>query len=224
MPDVLTIGEALIDFISTQAGVTLQAAPTFAKAAGGAPAKVAIGLSRLGVSSGFIGRVGEDPFGRFLADTLASEGVDVSQIGFERKARTGLAFLSLIAEDERELVFYRHPSADMLLSPGHINPGYIKQARAIVYGSVGLRGEPSRSGVFKALAVAQGAGVLRVYDVNLCPSLWGSESEARYGLRLGLDRADIAKLSLDELWSSSAARETRQRGRRSSGLRKMECA
>jgi fructokinase len=199
MPDVVTIGEALIDFVSTQTGVTLRQAPTFEKAAGGAPAQVAIGLARLGVSSGFIGRVGDDPFGHFLADTLAAEGVDVSQLGFERRARTGLAFVSHTADGERDLVFFRHPSADVFLSPGHINPSYVKTARIIVYGSVGLIAEPCRSAVLKTLAIARDAGVLRVYDANLQLSLWGSAMEARYGLRLGLERADAIKLSLAEL-------------------------
>jgi fructokinase len=207
MPDVITIGEALIDFVSTESGVTLREAPAFTKAAGGAPANVAAGLARLGVSSGFIGRVGDDPLGHFLADTLAAEGVDVSQIGFERRARTGLAFVSLTAEGERDFVFFRHPSADMFLSPGHINPSYVKKAQAIVYGSIGLITEPCRSGVLKALAIARDAGVLRVYDANLRLSLWGSESEARYGLRLGLDRADVLKLSLDELEFLSGTRD-----------------
>jgi len=80
MPDILTIGEALIDFVSTEAKVTLRGAQAFKKMAGGAPVKVAVGLSRLGVSSGFTGRVGDDPFGHFLADTLATAGVDVSQL------------------------------------------------------------------------------------------------------------------------------------------------
>ncbi len=207
MPDVLTIGEALIDFVSTKADVTLREAPGFEKAAGGAPANVAVGLARLGVSSGFIGRVGDDPFGHFLADTLSTEGVDVSQLGFEHRARTGLAFVSLTAEGERDFVFFRHPSADMFLSPGHINPSYVNKARAIVYGSIGLIAEPCRSAVLKALAIAHAAGALRVYDANLRLSLWGSESEARYGLRLGLDRADVVKLSQDELEFLSGTRD-----------------
>jgi fructokinase len=207
MPNVLTIGEALIDFVSTKAEVTLREAPGFEKAAGGAPANVAVGLARLGVSSGFIGRVGDDPFGHFLADTLATEGVDVSQLGFERRARTGLAFVSLTAEGERDFVFFRHPSADMFLSPGHINPSYVNKARAIVYGSIGLIAEPCRSAVLKALAITHAAGALRIYDANLRLSLWGSESEARYGLRLGLDRADVVKLSQDELEFLSGTRD-----------------
>jgi fructokinase len=207
MSDILTIGEAVIELISTDTGVTLREAPVFEKTVGGTPINVAVGLARLGAFSGYIGRVGDDPFGHFLADTLAAEGVDLSQLGFERKARTGLAFTSLSSEGERNLLFFRHPSADMRLSPGHVNPGYIKNARALVYTSIGLMAEPCRSGVLNALAIADGADVLRVYDVNLHLSSWGSVSEARYGLGLGLDRADVVKLSLDELEFLSDTRD-----------------
>ena len=207
MPDVVTVGEALVEFMSMEPGVALRQAPAFEKAVGAVPAKVAVGLARLEVSSGLIGRVGEDPFGHFVADILAAEGVDVSQLGFERSAQTGLAFVSHIAEGQSEFVFFRHSSADTLLSPGHINPTYVKTARAVVYDSIGLTVEPCRSGVLKALAIARDAGALRVYDANLHPSLWESEGEARYALRLGLDRADIVKLNLDEMEFLSGTRE-----------------
>jgi len=207
MPDVLSVGEALVEFVSTEAGATLREAHAFEKGIGGSAARLAIGLARLGVSSGFVGRVGDDPFGHFLGDGLAAEGVDVSQLGFERRARTGLAFSSLSAHRGRDLVFFRHPSADMLLSPGHINPAYIKAARAITYNSSGLTGEPSRSAVFKALAIAQGAGLLRVYRVDAHLSLWESESEARYGLGLGLERAGVVVLNQDELEFLSGVRD-----------------
>ena len=82
MINVVTLGELLIDFVSTQAGVSLIQAPAFQKAPGGAPANVAVGLARLGVSSGFIGKVGDDDFGRFLAHTLAQNGVDTSALHF----------------------------------------------------------------------------------------------------------------------------------------------
>jgi fructokinase len=116
MPDVVTVGEALVEFMSMEPGVALRQAPAFEKAVGAVPAKVAVGLARLEVSSGLIGRVGEDPFGHFVADILAAEDVDVSQLGFERSARTGLAFVSHIAEGQSEFVFFRHSSAEILFS------------------------------------------------------------------------------------------------------------
>ncbi|MCW5699364.1 MAG: fructokinase, partial [Rhodospirillales bacterium] len=66
MPDVVCLGELLIDFVPTVTGTSLVDAPAFKKAPGGAPANVAVGLSRLGAKSAFLGKVGDDAFGRFL--------------------------------------------------------------------------------------------------------------------------------------------------------------
>jgi fructokinase len=70
MADVVTFGEMLIDFVPAVAGKNLIDTPAFKKAPGGAPANVAVGLARLGVSSAFLGKVGEDAFGRFLQKIL----------------------------------------------------------------------------------------------------------------------------------------------------------
>lgn len=67
MPDVIALGELLIDFVPTVSGVTLIEAPAFKKTLGGAPANVVVGLARLGISSGFVGKVGNDAFGHFLS-------------------------------------------------------------------------------------------------------------------------------------------------------------
>ncbi len=120
MPDVVTLGELLIDFVPTVSGVTLIEAPAFKKAPGGAPANVAAGLAKLGVSCAFLGKVGEDAFGQFLKGTLEDVGVDTSGLIFSKEARTALAFVSLRADGEREFMFYRHPSADMLYTPQEV--------------------------------------------------------------------------------------------------------
>ncbi len=60
-PTAIAHGELLIDFVPTVSGVTLIGAPAFINAPGGAPANVAVGLARLGVPSGFMGQVGDDP-------------------------------------------------------------------------------------------------------------------------------------------------------------------
>src|SRR5689334_11116353 len=98
--DVVTCGELLVDFFATDVGSSLAEATHFQKAPGGAPANVAVGLARLGHSVGFLGQVGDDPFGHFLARTLADEGVDVSGLRFAADARTGLAFVSMLAGGE----------------------------------------------------------------------------------------------------------------------------
>src|SRR3982751_6470072 len=103
----ICLGEALIDFVADVSGVSLIECPGFRKAPGGAPANVAVGLARLGIDAGFLGKVGDDPFGRFLERTLAAAGVDTRFMRFDPTARTGLAFVSLREDGERDFVFYR---------------------------------------------------------------------------------------------------------------------
>lgn len=199
MPDVIALGELLIDFVPTVSGVSLVDAPAFQKAAGGAPANVAAGLAKLGVPAGFMGKVGEDAFGHFLADTLKNLGVDISALRFSSEARTALAFVSLRADGEREFMFYRHPSADMLYSPEEVDRGYIRAARVFHFGSISLIGEPSRGATLLAAQTAADAGLLVSYDPNLRLALWPSVAAAREGIMLGWRLSGVIKVSEEEL-------------------------
>jgi len=207
MVDVIALGELLIDFVSTESGVSLIEAPAFKKAAGGAPANVAVGLAKLGVASGFIGKVGDDDFGHFLAQTLQGHGVDTSALRFSDEARTMLAFVSLRADGERDFMFYRHPSADMLLRPEEIDLDYIGAAKVLHYGSISLISEPSRSATLAAVKGAQERGLLISYDPNLRLNLWPSAEAARERMLAGWQFAQIAKVSLEELTFLSGERD-----------------
>jgi fructokinase len=199
MPEIITCGELLIDFVPTVSGVSLLEAPAFKKAPGGAPANVAVGVSRLGISSGFIGKVGDDPFGHFLAKTLEDCGVDIQGLRFSAEARTALAFVSLRADGERDFMFYRHPSADMLYRPDEVDVDYIRSAKIFHYGSISLIQEPSRSATLHAVDVASQAGLMISYDPNLRLNLWPNIERARQGLLLGWTKANLIKVSEEEL-------------------------
>ena len=199
MPEVVALGELLIDFVPTLSGVSLTEAPAFKKAAGGAPANVAAGLAKLGVPSGFMGKVGDDAFGHFLARTLSEAGVDTSALRFCTEARTALAFVSLRADGEREFMFYRHPSADMLYAPEDVDREYIRSAKVFHYGSISLITEPSRGATLLAVKIAREAGLLVSYDPNLRLSLWPSAEAAREGMLLGWPLAHVIKVSEAEL-------------------------
>lgn len=207
MADVVCFGDLLIDFVPTVTGKGLADAPAFVKAPGGAAANVAVGLARLGVSSAFMGKVGEDPFGHFLADTLATEGVEVGALRFEPAARTALAFVSLRADGEREFLFYRHPSADMLFRPDEVDEAAIAAARVFHFDSISLAAEQPRETAFHAAGLAQARGKLISYDVNLRLPLWSDAGTAKRVVREGLARADVAKLSDDELEFLTGSRE-----------------
>jgi fructokinase len=199
LPTVLTLGELLIDFISLESGVSLQDAPGFLKAPGGAPANVAVALNRLGVRSGFFGKVGEDPFGRFLAETLRREGVDLSGLTFTKKARTALAFVSLREDGERDFHFYRDPSADMLFHPRDLDTRSLQEAAGLHYGSISLIADPARQATLTALEIVRQAHGFLSYDPNIRLPLWPSPEAAREGALLGWQQAQIIKLSAEEL-------------------------
>jgi fructokinase len=199
MVDVVCLGELLIDFVPTVTGTSLIDAPAFKKAPGGAPANVAVGLARLGTPSAFMGKVGDDPFGHFLARILAEAGVDVGPLRFSDAARTALAFVSLRADGEREFMFYRHPSADMLHTPEEVDVGVIQGARALHYGSISMISEPSRSATLHAIEAARAAGCLISCDPNLRLALWPDARAARDGLRQTMAQAQVVKISDDEL-------------------------
>lgn len=199
MADVVTFGELLVDFVPTVNGLGLAGTEAFQKAAGGAPANVAVALARLGVPSAFMGMVGEDGFGHFLAKTLRDAGVDVSPLLFTRQALTALAFVSLQANGEREFLFYRSPSADMLLAPDDVDRSAIEKARAFHFGSISLISDSSRSATLHAVELARRSGKFITYDPNLRLHIWPDADAARRGMRLGLEHAGIVKIAEEEV-------------------------
>ncbi|CAN1246400.1 unnamed protein product [Linum grandiflorum] len=176
---IVSFGEMLIDFVPTVSGVSLAEAPGFLKAPGGAPANVAIAVSRLGGKSAFVGKLGDDEFGHMLAGILKENGVIGDGINFDKGARTALAFVTLKADGDREFMFFRNPSADMLLQPEELNLELIRSAKVFHYGSISLIVEPCRSAHMKAMEAAKDAGALLSYDPNLRLPLWPSPEEAR---------------------------------------------
>ena len=199
MFDVVSCGELLIDFVALRRGVRLVDAPAFRRAAGGAPANVAVGVARLGRRAAFLGQVGDDDFGHYLAETLARAGVDVRGLRFSPDARTALAFVSLRADGERDFLFYRHPSADMLWRPEDVDRAVASATRIFHFGSISLIEEPARSATLVAMETAREHGARLSYDPNLRLALWPSPEAARAGMLRGLEHAEIVKLSREEL-------------------------
>ncbi|GAV85670.1 PfkB domain-containing protein [Cephalotus follicularis] len=196
---IVSFGEMLIDFVPTVSGVSLAEAPGFLKAPGGAPANVAIAVARLGGKSAFVGKLGDDEFGHMLASILKENGVIVDGINFDEGARTALAFVTLRADGDREFMFYRNPSADMLLKPEELNLELIRSAKVFHYGSISLIVEPCRSAHLKAMEVAKDAGALLSYDPNLRLPLWPSAENAREQIMSIWEKAEVIKVSDVEL-------------------------
>ncbi|KAH6770326.1 pfkB-like carbohydrate kinase family protein [Perilla frutescens var. hirtella] len=196
---IVSFGEMLIDFVPTVSGVSLAEAPGFLKAPGGAPANVAIAITRLGGKAAFVGKLGDDEFGHMLAGILKENKVSAEGVNFDKGARTALAFVTLRADGEREFMFYRNPSADMLLKPEELNLNLIKSGKIFHYGSISLIVEPCRSAHMKAMDEAKKAGALLSYDPNLRLPLWPSAEYAKEQILSIWNKADLIKVSDNEL-------------------------
>lgn len=193
---IVTLGESLIDFLP--AGER-DGAPLFEQLPGGAPFNVACGVGRLGGRAAFVGKTGEDAFGRSLGAALASCGVDTSGLVFTRAAATGLAFVTLDAAGERSFLFYRSPAADMLLEERDLPVALIESAAAFHFGSISLIQSPSREATLAAVALARRRGRIVSFDPNVREALWPSLEEARRTILDAAESADLLKLSEEEL-------------------------
>jgi len=191
----LAVGETLIDLIVADGATDLAAADHFAARPGGAPANVAVALARLGLPAAFAGTVGDDPFGRRLAEALAAKRVDVSRLATVPTATTIAFAWKTMAGDGQ---FWLLRNADLQLSPSDIDRASIDGLAALIVGSVALAGEPSRSAVLHAVALAAAAAVPVCFDINLRPSLWPNLQTATAVCEIVATSATLLKLSVDD--------------------------
>lgn len=197
MIDVVALGELLIDF--TQNGMSGQGNPLFEANPGGAPCNVLAMLKKLGKSCAFVGKVGDDIFGRSLRDTVASIGIDTGSLLLDKKVNTTLAFVQTFENGDRDFSFYRNPGADMMLTPDEIPEDLIRQAGIFHFGTLSMTHEAVREATKKAVRIAKEAGALISFDPNLRPPLWESLDAAREQIEWGLSQCDILKIADNEI-------------------------
>lgn len=196
MSKIVSIGEVLIDFIPFDVD---GAENIMQQNAGGSPANVAVQASILGGDSAFIGKVGDDNFGKFLENVLVEKGVDTKGLIKDRTADTTLAFVHRDENGKRDFTFYRHPGADTLLNYSEIDFKQIDDCDIFHFGSVSLTDEPSRSTVSRAAEYAKSKGKTVTYDPNYREKLWPSPDAAISAMKGVLQYVDIMKLSEDEM-------------------------
>ncbi len=197
-PDVTCIGELLIDFVSTERGATLSEAGGFLKLAGGAPANVAVGLAKLGTRSAFVGKVGADPFGKFLCSELKRFGVDTSGVSFDLDHKTRLAFVSLTKSGNRDFEFWERNPADEQLLTADVNIDRVAKSTIVAVSSFLLMHEPARTSLFRVAKRLRREGCMIAFDPNLRLSLWESREEARKNILKALRLSDVVRMNDEE--------------------------
>ncbi len=196
--DVLSVGEILIDWVSPERGASLTTSGTFHPAPGGAPANVAVGLSRLGVKARFAGRMARDAWGDQLLGLLERENVDTRGVTRDAESDTRMAYVLLDAQGERHLAAFSRQAADARWTPDEAESLPLDGV-AIVYLSSMMQATPSREAFRRMIARAKQAGALVVYDPNYRPVLWPEAEAARSALEEACRQADLIKLGTEEL-------------------------
>lgn len=205
MFDVTALGELLIDF--TENGVSENGNPLLEANPGGAPCNVLAMLNKLGRKTAFIGKVGNDNFGRFLADTVRRSGTDITNLVYNDTVPTTLAFVHTLAEGEREFSFYRQPGADMTLTKEEVMTDIIESSRIFHFGTLSSTHPGVREATRFAVEFAKEKGLLISFDPNLREPLWESLDVAKREIEYGLSKCDILKISDNELEFVTDARD-----------------
>jgi 5-dehydro-2-deoxygluconokinase len=176
--DLICLGRVSVDLYAQQLGARLEDVASFAKYLGGSPANITLGAARLGLKSALISRVGDDPMGRFILETLAREGSNTDGIKVDRERLTALVLLGLKDRDTYPLVFYRENCADIALCSEDIDEQFIASSRALLVSGTHLSTEGVFGASLRAIELAERHDVRRVIDIDYRPVLWGLTAKA----------------------------------------------
>jgi len=171
--DVICVGRAAVDLYGEQTGSRLEDMLSFAKYLGGSPANTAVGCARLGLRPAMLTRVGDEHNGRFVRETLATEGVDVSHVATDPRRLTALVFLALRDQDTFPLLFYRDNCADMAIAPEDFDASFIAGSKALLLSGTHLSTQSTYDTCRTAMRFARAAGTRVVLDIDYRPVLWG---------------------------------------------------
>lgn len=193
--DVVAIGECLVDVVCTRQKQKLQMEGN----PGGAPANVLAIMAKLGHRTALVSKVGADAFGTFLRDQVAQAGVEVDSVVQDEYHPTTLAIVQLDDTGNRSFNFYRDRTADVMLNADELPVHKLQNTKILHFGSLSLTTEPARSATLRAVELARQAGALISYDPNLRPALWANLKEAKDMIALGMQQADLIKVSQEEV-------------------------
>lgn len=197
--DVICVGRVAIDFNPNEMYRTLDEVNTFTKYLGGSPANIAVGLGRLGKKVGFIGKVSDDQFGKFVTDYFTREGIDVSQIGKTTNGEVlGLTFTEISSPTDSQILMYRNGVADLQLSTDDVSEEYIKNAKFLLISGTALCASPSREACFLAIQYAKKHGTKVIFDIDYRNYTWKSKADIGVYYALAGRMSDIIIGSREE--------------------------
>lgn len=190
--DFAAIGRLCIDLNTNEINCPMEDTRSFTKYVGGSPANIAIGMSRLGQKTGFVGKVSNDQMGRYIQRYLEQNDIDTQNIVIDQTgAVTGLTFTEIKSPTDCSILMYRNNVADLLLHPNEVKEEYIKQFKVLLISGTALAQSPSREAVFLALDYARKHSVVVMFDVDYRPYTWTSPEETAIYYNLAAEKCDV---------------------------------
>ncbi|MFJ5963218.1 5-dehydro-2-deoxygluconokinase [Bacillus sp. NPDC093026] len=190
--DVIAMGRLCIDLNANELNRPMEETMTFTKYVGGSPANIAIGLARLGMKSGFIGKVANDQMGRFATSYLKKNNINTDGIVIDQTgAVTGLAFTEIKSPEECSILMYRDNVADLKIDVKEVSEQYILKTKALLISGTALAKSPSREAVFVALDYARKHHVTVFFDLDYRPYTWKSDQETAVYYNLAAEKSDV---------------------------------
>ena len=195
--DVTALGELLIDF--TENGTSEQGNPLFEANPGGAVCNVLSMLCRMGKKTAYIGKVGNDMFGKQLKSAIEEVGIDAKGLVIDQEVNTTLAFVHTYPGGDRDFSFYRNPGADMMLRKEEVLSSLIKDSRVFHFGTLSSTHDICREATRYAAELAKESGCIVTFDPNLRPPLWKDLNRAKDEIFYGMSKCDVMKISDNEV-------------------------
>jgi 5-dehydro-2-deoxygluconokinase len=209
--DFIAIGRLCIDLNANEINRPMEETVTFTKYVGGSPANITIGMSRLGMKTGFIGRVADDQMGRFIINYLKKNNIDTSNVITDKSGSvTGLTFTEIKSPTDCSILMYRDNVADLKLEPKDVKEDYIKQAKTLLISGTALAKSPSREAVFLALEYAKRHGTVVFFDLDYRPYTWKSKEETAIYYNLAAEKCDVIIGTRDEFDMMECFEDNRQ--------------
>lgn len=191
--DLLTVGELLVDMISSEYG-DAAGSDTFHKYFGGSPSNIAMNVKRLGIRSLVASAVGRDGFGTFLLDRLQAAGIDTCCIQQVEEATSMVVVTK--SRGTPLPVFYR--KADYRLAYLPELEQALEQSKIVHFSCWPLSRMPARETVERVMDEAKERRLLIGFDPNYHPMIWQKGEDGIGYVKSVIGRADIVKPSEDD--------------------------
>jgi len=197
--DLVAIGRAALDLNAVEYNRPMEETMTFKKYVGGSPANIAIGSAKLGEKVAFIGKIADEPHGRYIRNYMKEQGVDTSYMTVDTEGHpTGLTFTEIKSPDESNIYMYRTDVADLHLKPSEVNEDLIINSKTLLVSGTALSQSPSREAVFKAISIAKKNNTRIVFEIDYRPYNWKSDDETATYYSLAAEQSDVVIGTRDE--------------------------